>query len=96
MSSNKLWEWFTLASSAERKRLATLCKSSVTSIRFAAKAYRSDGVPATTAEFAARIEQGVKEVNSDSGTLLPEVRREDLCQTCRECPYQIKCNRKDD
>lgn len=90
MTTNKLWEWFSQASVEERKRLATFCKSSVASIRFAAKAFRGEG--SLTADFAARIEQGIEQVNFDSDTLLPEVKREDLCATCKKCPYQIQCN----
>lgn len=93
-TSSKLWAWFSRATIEERKRLASVVKSSVASIRFAAKAFRNDGCPNLTAEFAARIEAGITEVNSESTSDLPDVRREDLSETCRKCPYQIQCNAK--
>lgn len=89
---SKFWEWFSSASVAQRKRLATLCRSSVASLRFGAKGFRSDGVPNLTADFASRIEEGIAIINQESEGSLPDVRREDLSDTCRKCPYQQACN----
>ena len=82
---NKLLEWLNRATPQDKKILAERADSSVASIRLAAKGYRKEGALDLTAEFAGRLEV------ASSGQL----RREDLCKACAECPYQKKCNSKE-
>lgn len=81
--SNKFSEWFDKATTAQRKALATFCRSSVASLRQVARAYRSETKePDISADFAARIEVGIRQTD-----ILASVTRADLCSTCRKCPY---------
>lgn len=85
---NPFKAWMQRATKEQKTQLAGDAGSSEAALRQAAEGYRTNGQVSITAEFAARIEVAAKkQVNA-----LPKIRREDLCQTCKECPYQKQCN----
>lgn len=88
---NKLLEWMVKATTEQKNKLALFADSSVASIRLAAKGYRKDGELDVSADYAARLEFASQRVGGE----LPALRREELCKTCAECPYQLKCNAVD-
>jgi hypothetical protein len=87
---NKLMEWLTKATMAQKLKLAKDAGSTLPSIRLAAKGYRKFGILDISADFAARLETSA--ANIDIGVPL---KREALCYTCSQCPYQKACNKAD-
>lgn len=85
--NNKLKEWLSLATPAEREKLAKEAQTSVGTLRQIAGGYRTDGVVSATPESARRIEFASKKIKNAN---LPELRREDLCLACKNCEYPKK------
>lgn len=86
----KLIEWLKLATRLERKHLVdTAPVSSIMLYQIAS------GRKTPSAEMAAKLEQPLTELTRDSKGRLPEVTRADISETCAQCPYAIKCLKKE-
>lgn len=84
---NQLKLWMQQSTTEQKNKLAELANTSVPSLRLAANGYRTEREVDLTAEFAARIETAIAQIELD----VP-VRREHMCSACATCPYQLKCN----
>lgn len=91
MHVNKLSEWLSNATTAQKNMLARLANTSIPSLRLASKGYRKEGRIDLSAEYAARIELASTTINKTEVSL-PPIGRESLCESCSVCPYQLKCN----
>lgn len=78
---NKLAEWFSTATTQERRKLIKTARVSLDMIYKITQGQRSP-----SAEVAGRLETAL-------GTLErpPDITRADICEACSECPYAIKC-----
>lgn len=86
---NALKNWMDRATPEQKKQLAAMANTTLGALRQAAGAWRTDGVPSLTPEFARRIELAAANIKDPE---LPKLRREQLCIACSNCEYAKKCN----
>lgn len=84
---SKLKKWLREASNEQRAKLAKLAGTSRMYIRHVA-AGRKTG----TAEFAAKIERASEKIENERANYLGmiAIRRGDIAEVCRKCPYYQK------
>lgn len=87
---NVLKLWLDKSSTQQKRALAEAAGTTVASIRYAAYAARSNGEVSVSADYAQRIVEASKSIDDP---LLPTLRVEDLCPTCRNCEYAKLCRK---
>ena len=81
---SKFTTWMKRSSSAEKKLLAQFSGVNFFSLY-------SLGRHTVTAETAAKLEKAAARIERDG---LPVVKREDIADVCKKCPYVVKCGDK--
>lgn len=84
---NVLRDWMGKATPAEKRQLAELANTTLSSLRQAAGGYKHDGGLDLGSDLAGRIEVGTLALARRG---LPALRREQMCGTCRSCPRTCK------
>ena len=86
---NAFLVWWRAATRAERLKLAELTRTSVAYLR----SHLINGRRPLTAEWAARIEEGAREVAEARPVgiaPLPAIPRGAICETCAQCPHYLR------
>lgn len=83
---NALKLWWDQASQAEKRRLATLAKTTVGSLQYLAGGYRRDGGINIRAGMAILLEQASSKVH-EVNPALPVLFRTELSHDCSKCEF---------
>ena len=85
---NAMRVWMTSATPKERKRLASLAKTTLGNLQQLAGAYRTEGRANLDSDLARRVEIATEKMQREG---LPVLARESLSPACSRCEFAKQC-----